>query len=60
MFFPVFHRWQRVQGGHVRALGGQRQRGEPQQLVPPQSRLCSALGPGSGPAGALELPVRGR
>lgn len=41
-------------------MGRQRQRGEPEQLLPTQGGLCSALRPGCRPGGALELPVRGR
>lgn len=51
---------QRVQGRDVCSLGRQRQRGEPQQLVPAQGRLRSALGPGPGGTRAVELPVCGR
>lgn len=51
---------QPVEGGDVRAMGRQRQRGEPKQRLPPQGGLRPALGPGSGPRGALEMPVCGR
>lgn len=54
--FVLQHK-QRVQGRDMCALGRQRQRGEPKQLLPPQSWLCSALGPGFSPGRALELPV---